>query len=436
MITPSFITQHQFTKKRILCGLTQERIQLTTSNGKTYNIRAEARIRLPSWIKDCFWTKVTFDDLSTVYINKNSLAKRTQVSGYYVKGLLKTQATHFDNLICRLSRIVDISAVLVQEEYLGPLEARTTSIEFVDRIEQNRVQYLQWAEKGYFVEEWNKRTIIVRTHEGIGEFYLSLQSSLGSGGFKEVHALLDYETARSDLALSRFTKKFFPHSIKLTQQLEESQWVMPIKFYIENFDGKAYLVNERYMGTFKDIAADLLIPFKTKLTLFSHIVKGVLDMHKQEIVHRDIKAENVLYLKTKEGYKIKLIDLDVSCYFNNEDALSYRSGTRTHMPPEVLSRQKVEHPAKIDAWSLGITLYRLCENKPKFTQGLKQLSTEAKVSQVLEGVKELKFEKLPSNSPLIPLIKGLLDPNPASRMSPEQALKDLEAIIQEMNPVL
>lgn len=91
----------------------------------------------------------------------------------------------------------------------------------------------------------------------------------------------------------------------------------------------------------------------------SDVIKVGLDMcdalkivHEKNILHRDIKVENVFY---KNG-EYKLGDFGVSRILNHTDKVT-TAGTPSYMAPEVYRYEGVNHTA--DIYSLGIMLYRL-----------------------------------------------------------------------------
>ena len=449
MTNQSFISNYNFTTSNNCFGCTKERIQLETANGKTFSIAVTHKIKLPRYINSLFWARVTLPDNSTLFINKKSLTKRTKVSKTFIKSTLR-RSRDFDKMMRLLSKVDDIKKILEIEELYFP---KHSPIEIVEKMEKNREKYLAKASnEGPFVKEWkNGRTLFVIPNPETGhtDFYLSLNNVLGSGGFKTVVALMDYEKGHAKLALSvQNGNPNKPSDINLIKkgtefvaQLEDSKRVLKPKFYIEkgvkrdeegellNIEDKAkvYLATKRYDGTFNDLVKSHKISFNVKLELFCYILEGVDEIHEQNIVHRDIKFDNILYKKTSNGYKIKINDFDLSCYSNDERSLNHRTGTFNHMAPEVLGKEKLQHPTKTDCWSLGIMLYMLCENDPAFIHGLGKLSSnEKQVNQVLAGIKTLSFKNLDPDHPLIPVIRGLLDPNPASRMNVKEALQQVK----------
>lgn len=457
MINQPFISNYSFTKSKNCFGCTKKRIQIETADGKTFSVAIANKLKLPRYIGSLFWARVTLADNSVIYINKKSLAKRINLSQTYVKSSLRKKKD-FDDLVRVLSKVDDIRKILEKDEQY--YSYKHSSIQIVEKMEKNRDKYIaKAASEGSFVKEWkNGRTLIVILNPDTGhtEFYITLHKILGTGGFKSVYALMDYEKGKANLALSvqngdpdkpkdiNMPKK----GLEFAAQLEESKRILKTQFYLEkgvNRDENGELINiedkakvygaaKRYNGTFNDLATSDKVAFKDKLTLFSHILEGVSEMHAQKILHRDLKFENVLYKKTLNGYKIKINDFDLSCYFNDEKSLSSRAGTLSHMSPEILGKEKIKHPEKVDCWSLGIMLYLLCENDLAFIHGLGKLSSKKKqVDQVLTGLKSLSFKKLEPESPLIPVIQGLLDPNPVTRMKSDQALDTIRLYLNSLN---
>lgn len=99
--------------------------------------------------------------------------------------------------------------------------------------------------------------------------------------------------------------------------------------------------------------------------IFTMIVKSVEYMHENNVIHRDLKLENVLI--DRESKQTKLIDFGFSVRVPSaqESKLPYLCGTPVYMSPELA--QKKEHiggPA--DIWALGVILFILLTGKMPF----------------------------------------------------------------------
>eukprot|EP01104_Vermistella_antarctica_P014629 TRINITY_DN4638_c0_g1_i1.p1 TRINITY_DN4638_c0_g1~~TRINITY_DN4638_c0_g1_i1.p1 ORF type:complete len:376 (+),score=80.10 TRINITY_DN4638_c0_g1_i1:575-1702(+) len=91
------------------------------------------------------------------------------------------------------------------------------------------------------------------------------------------------------------------------------------------------------------------------------IVEGLTYLHKRNILHRDVKASNVLLSRTEA----KLADFGVSAQLSS--TLQKREtliGSPYWMAPEAIVRDEEGYDAKADIWSLGITTLEIAQGKP------------------------------------------------------------------------
>jgi serine/threonine protein kinase len=97
----------------------------------------------------------------------------------------------------------------------------------------------------------------------------------------------------------------------------------------------------------------------------AHMIKGLIYLHSHHIVHRDLKAGNVLL--TKDG-KAKLADFGVSAKLTKTlEKKKTIVGSPYWMAPEVITVTKDNqegYDMKADIWSLGITAIEMAEQKP------------------------------------------------------------------------
>lgn len=109
---------------------------------------------------------------------------------------------------------------------------------------------------------------------------------------------------------------------------------------------------------------------------FSRQIASALDYcHRNSIVHRDLKIENILISKTGD---IKIIDFGLSNLFDPKSLLSTYCGSLYFAAPELLQAKPYTGP-EIDVWSFGIVLYVLvCGKVPFDDQSMPALHTKIK----------------------------------------------------------
>ncbi|CAI2385690.1 unnamed protein product [Moneuplotes crassus] len=98
-------------------------------------------------------------------------------------------------------------------------------------------------------------------------------------------------------------------------------------------------------------------------TIIKDVLKGLDYMHKRKMIHRDIKAGNILL--NREGL-VKIADFGVCTQImNTYDNSKTMTGTPCWMSPEVLMHS--EYNKKTDIWSLGITIIEMAEGDPPYS---------------------------------------------------------------------
>ncbi|CAD5211512.1 unnamed protein product [Bursaphelenchus okinawaensis] len=88
-------------------------------------------------------------------------------------------------------------------------------------------------------------------------------------------------------------------------------------------------------------------------SLFSQVASAVCHLHSKRIVHRDIKAENVIF--SHQGW-VKLADFGFSCLQKDDNFLSTFCGSPPYAAPELFRDDKYQGPM-VDVWALGVLLY-------------------------------------------------------------------------------
>lgn len=189
--------------------------------------------------------------------------------------------------------------------------------------------------------------------------------------------------------------------------------ILELYTFFEDFE-HVYLVLElAENGELQQFLRERNSPFSEyeAALILRRVVDGLLYLHTQKILHRDISLSNLLITK---DMNIKIADFGLATELIQPDEKHHTlCGTPNYISPEVASR--ASHGLPADVWGLGCMLYTLLVGKPPFdTDGVK--STLARVV--------LSNYSLPAHlsSDVSDLIERLLKKNPAERIKLEEVL--------------
>uniref|UniRef100_A0A3B4A768 MAP/microtubule affinity-regulating kinase 3 n=1 Tax=Periophthalmus magnuspinnatus TaxID=409849 RepID=A0A3B4A768_9GOBI len=176
-----------------------------------------------------------------------------------------------------------------------------------------------------------------------------------------------------------------------------------------------YLVMEYASGgeVFDYLVAHGRMKEKEARAKFRQIVSAVHYCHQKNIVHRDLKAENLLL---DADANIKIADFGFSNEFSVGSKLDTFCGSPPYAAPELFQGKKYDGP-EVDIWSLGVILYTLVSGSLPFDgQNLKELR-----ERVLRGKYRVPFYM---STDCEVILRRFLVLNPTKRCSLEQIMRD------------
>lgn len=141
-----------------------------------------------------------------------------------------------------------------------------------------------------------------------------------------------------------------------------------------------YLILElAHNGTLHRFLAERQKPLNEfeSANIMSQVVNGLLHLHSNNIMHRDISMSNLLLTASMH---VRISDFGLATQLKGvmgsyENKHTTLCGTPNYISPEVASRSS--HGLKTDVWSLGCLLYTLLVGRPPFdTNGVKSTLTQ------------------------------------------------------------
>jgi len=136
---------------------------------------------------------------------------------------------------------------------------------------------------------------------------------------------------------------------------------------------------------------------------------SIVYLHSQNIVHRDVKADNYLVDTSTfraKRFKVVLTDLSTARYLEDGVFLKEMLGTMQYWAPEIVARY---YTHKVDCWAIGVILW--CMLTMKFPFNTVQETYTKKLTMRPDKMNAEQFE----------LVQCLLEKNPAKRYSAKEA---------------
>jgi len=165
------------------------------------------------------------------------------------------------------------------------------------------------------------------------------------------------------------------------------------------------------------ICDDFILTERSCSIFMRQICEGVEYMHSQNIIHLDMKPENILCV-TRTGNQVKLIDFGLARRYNPKEKLQVLFGTPEFVAPEVVNFNKVDH--KTDMWSVGVICYVLLSGLSPF-MGDSDLETMANVTRAIYDYDDESFDPISDEAKAF--IDKLLLKDPEKRMSATECLQ-------------
>ena len=204
--------------------------------------------------------------------------------------------------------------------------------------------------------------------------HYKITENIGEGGMGIVYKAQDLKLDRTvaikflppHLSSSEDSKQRFRREAKSAAALNHPN-ILSV-YEIDEDNGLSFIVMEYVEGqTLKNHISSLTsgtgVPVLQAIDWVEQIGKGLKSAHDLNIIHRDIKTENVMI--NKNGI-LKIMDFGLA-KLNTEGGITKTRtsmGTLSYMSPEQVQGINADH--RCDIWSLGVVFYEILTGEPPF----------------------------------------------------------------------
>ncbi|XP_060757965.1 serine/threonine kinase 17a like [Neoarius graeffei] len=157
---------------------------------------------------------------------------------------------------------------------------------------------------------------------------------------------------------------------------------------------------------------------KDVIRLARQILTGIAFLHRNNVVHLDLKPQNILLTSAQPLGDIRIVDFGLSRHVDNMSEVREILGTPEYVAPEILNYEPIS--TATDMWSIGVLTYVMLTGLSPFLGEDKQ-ETYMNISQgnvdysqdVFHGISSLAMD----------FIQLLLHQNPRNRSTADECLR-------------
>lgn len=261
---------------------------------------------------------------------------------------------------------------------------------------------------------------------------------IGSGGFAKVYKVFDhaknhYVALKVADVRPEFQKFTLKNEVELVNKLQHHRNIARYDAcyrFNTGFTGDmdfALLKFYEY-GNLEQFLKREEIEIQDKQLIVQGILNGISFLHQNNIIHRDIKAQNILMNREDGVWTPKITDFGLSRRMVEEHAVENTAigMSYSYAAPEQIQDKKISK--NVDLWAVGVMIYRIVmghlpfrgekEGDDKSTQSQLELSRKIVNLELPEGINDVP-------EPFLSVIKRCLVVDPTERAKTADELTDI-----------
>ena len=197
----------------------------------------------------------------------------------------------------------------------------------------------------------------------VGQYQLLEILGKGANGivFKGLNANDGSLVAVKEMHIGKSEMKSIKSELTFLKQLDHPSIVKYLDAVQK--ENKIYLILEYVEGgSLATLAKKSHLSEDTVKLYVKQVLQGLIFLHREGVIHRDIKGANILI--DKYG-KVKLADFGVAVKLEESQKTISAAGSPYWMAPEIITSES-DPTTKCDIWSLGCTIIELLTGNPPY----------------------------------------------------------------------
>ena len=256
------------------------------------------------------------------------------------------------------------------------------------------------------------------------------QTKIDNGSFGQIIKAYD-KILKREVAIklinkprgNRETIKMIRNEQDICQFLQKEHFKGIIEiFEINETKDNVYIIEELiHNGNLKEYLLLNHLDEKEKITIMKQLALSIQFLHKNGIVHRDLKLENILIdkriINDNVVLQTKINDFGLSTFFLGNHKMKDKYGTLLYLPPEIVLNHS--YTKKLDIWDFGIIAFTILND------GEHPFAKETEVQDLLQKIinKDIDYKHI--DNKFHPILNGCLQK--------ENQRKDIDEIIEMIN---
>ncbi|CAD7704054.1 unnamed protein product [Ostreobium quekettii] len=148
------------------------------------------------------------------------------------------------------------------------------------------------------------------------------------------------------------------------------------------------------------------------------LLEGLHYLHERNVIHRDLKLENLMLVQPDNIHEIKIVDFGLARH--TISSMATVCGTPQYVAPEVITRDVKDYGKTVDMWGVGVILYILLSGSPPFWDQ-NEMVMYSKIKAGDFSLEDKVWKKVSSSAK--DLVQKLLTVDPNNRLTVGGALK-------------